>query len=416
MNVSEYTTREAASKRYIEADSSQSGISFSGRGIVSVERHPDLESEYYNFLHEKIDFFKQKKLKRIKHLKSLFPSCAKLRGGQQFINLANENDAGSDNSKHIIDLIMTCYPHPKFAPSLRKIFPDLPSTISGDTVEETDGYLPSASGKTNNDDTMHSDSSCHEQPTDVSKSVPNRVDSPDEPEFTEGVTPLHAQLDDQPDSNWPEDRQKLFSDMRDKLVIQRMSIMDTSDFKRQRFYKGHTGGNVNACGGSSSAHGLSTTSYYVLPDDYSYEERKLSDVLQSNHISRKSIKDELDYLFKSLSDAAHAKMLPDNCDVSIQVYKDRIQGHTINFSAWHEGGQLVVGGEAPIQVGVQRQKAVLRLTAESLAMLNACLVYDEQIVFQERWINVSGDSSFVNCIKKLIAQQKTDKSNVGQGS
>lgn len=416
MNVSECTAREAACKPYIEADSSQSGTDFSGRGIAAVERHPDLKSEYYNFLHEKIDFFKQKKLKSNKHLKGLFPSCASLIKGRQFMLLATGNSKGSDNSKKIIDLIMTCSSHQKFAPSLRKIFPDLPSTISGDTVEETDGYLASASGQANNNDTMHSDGSCHGQPTDISESVPNRVDSPDESEFTEGVTPLHAQLNDQPDSNWPEDRQKLFSAMRDKLAFQRMGIMDTFGIKNERFYKGHMGGNVNGCGGSSSAHGISTTCFYLLPDDYSYEEQKRSEEIQSNLISRKSIKDELDHLFESLSDAAHAKMLPDNCDLSMQVYKDGNRGHTRNFSAWHEGGQLVVGDKAPIQVGVQRQKVDLRMTAESLAMLNARLVYDEKIVFKQRWINVSGDSSFVNCIKKLIAQQKTDESNVSQGS
>ena len=192
--------------------------------------------------------------------------------------------------------------------------------------------------------------------------------------------------------------------------------MDTSDFRNVRFYRGHMGGNVNGCGGSSSAHGLSTTSFYFLPDDYSYEEQKRSEEIQSNLISRKSIKDELDHLFESLSDAAHAKMLPDNCDLSVRIYKDGKPGHTRNFSAWHEGGQLVVGDQAPIQVGVQRQKVVLRMTAESLAMLNERLVYDAEIAFKQRWINVSGDSSFVNCIKKLIAQQKTDESTVSQRS
>lgn len=416
MNVSEFIIEKAVSEPHHEAGSPQSDTIFSGRSIVSAERHPILESEYFNFLHEKIDFFKQQKLKRNKELKGLFPSCASLKKGRQFINLANGNDTGSDNSKQIIELIMSCSSHPKFAPSLRKIFPDFPSTDSGDTVEKTDEYLATASGKADNDDAVHSDSKCQEQLTDVSESLPNRVESPDEPEFIEGVTPLHAQLNDQPDSNWSEDRLELFSLMRDKLVIQRMSIMDTSGFKNQRFFKHHTGGNVFSCGGTSSAHGLSAFSFYQLPDDGNYKEQRLSQVLVADRISYKSIKDELKDLFELLLNAAHAKMLPDNCDLSMQVYKDGKQGHIKNFSTWHEGDKLVVGDEAPIQVGVQRQKAVLRMTAESLAMLNARMVYDEKIVFKQRWINVSGNSSFVNCIKKLIAQQKTDENNVSQGS
>ena len=413
MNISECKTGEVANNPHIEEGSSQADTVFSGRDIIAVERHPSLESEYRNFLHEKIDFFKQNKLKTNKQLKRLFPSCASLKKGQQFINLTNKNDTGFDNAKQIIDLIMSCASHPQFAPSLRKIFPDFPSTVAGDTAEETDGYLASASGKANSDDT---DGKYQGQPTDVSESVPNRVDSPDEPQFIEGMTPLHAQMNDQPDSNWSADRQKLFSEMRDKLVIQRMSIEDTSRFRNQRFSKGHMGGNVNACGGSSSAHGLSTTSFYVLQDENSYEELKLAGLLEVHRISYKSIRDELSILFDSLSNAANAKMLPDNCDLSIQVYKDSKQGHTRSFSAWYEDGQLVVGEEAPIQVDVQRQKAVLRLTAESLAMLNARLVYDEKIAFEKRWINVSGDSSLVDCIEKLIAQQKTDESRVSPRS
>ena len=412
MDISGYKIPSAASKPNIGTDSSKPGSVFSGRSI-SVKSDFTLESAWRKFLFKNILFFKQKQLKYNKQLKSLFPSCASLKKGQQFINLAKGNDKGSDNSKQIVDLIMSCASHPNFASSLRKIFPDLPPTVSGDTVEETDGYLASTSGKAGNDD---ADGKCQEQLTDISESVPNRVDSPDEPEFIEGVTPLHAQPDDQPDSNWSVDEQKLFFAMRDKLVIQRMSINDTSQFKKERFYKGHTGGNVNACGGSASAHGLSTTRFYLLPEDYSYEEQKSFEMLKSNRISINSIKQELDDLFESLSNAAYAKMLPDNCDLSMQVYKNGKQGHTRNFSAWQEGGQLVVGEEAPIQVGVQRQKVVLRLTAESLAMLNARLVYDEEIAFKERWINVSGDSMFANCIKKLIAQQKTDEKNVSQGS
>ena len=418
MNVSEYKWGAGIGEAQIGAGSSCSGAVFSGRDIAYAETHPCLkEAEYRNFLLGKIDFFRKKKLRSNKLLVGLFPSCACLGQGREFMRLAAGNDKGSDNSNDIVDLIMRCAPHPRFAPTLSKVFPDFPSTVPGDAVEEPDELLASASGKAASGDAMRSDGKCQEQPTDVSESVSNRVAPPYEPEFSEGGIPSHAQFDDKSDSSWSADRQKLFSDMRDMLVIQRMSIEDTSAFRAQRFFKRDAGNNVSSCS-PFSAHGVSATAFYRLPGDESYEEKLLSRVLEHKRISHKSIHDELEYLSSSLSVAAHAKLLPVNCDLTIQVYKNGMQGHTRNFSVWYEGDLVEAGPEAPIQVDVQRQKAVLRLTAESLAMLNARLVYDEEIAYEQRWISVSGDSSFVDCIKKLIALQKTktNESNASQES
>lgn len=416
MNISKYKSDAGIGEAHIGADSSCSGAIFSGRDIACAETNPCLkETEYRSFLLDKIDFFRKKKLRNNKLLVGLFPSCARLSQGREFMRLAAGNDKGSDNSNELVNLIMSCASHPKFAPTLSKVFSDFPLTVPCDALEDPDELLASPSGKAANGDAMCSDGKSQELPTDVSESVPNRVDPFDESEFSEDVVPLHAQLDDQSDSSWSADRQKLFSDMRDMLVIQRMSIEDMSAFRGQRFFKRDVGNNVNPCS-PFSAYGSSATSFYQLSNDDSYEKKLLSKILAHKRISHKSIKDELEFLSSSLSDAAYAKLLPDNCDLAIQVYKNGKQGHTRNFSVWYEGDVVEAGAEAPIQVGVQRQKAVLRLTAESLAMLNARMVYDEEIAFEQRWISVSGDSSFVDCIKKLIALQKTDENNDSQES
>ena len=114
MDISGYKIPSAASKPNIGTDSSKPGSVFSGRSI-SVKSDFTLESAWRKFLFKNILFFKQKQLKYNKQLKSLFPSCASLKKGQQFINLAKGNDKGSDNSKQIVDLIMCCASHPNFA-------------------------------------------------------------------------------------------------------------------------------------------------------------------------------------------------------------------------------------------------------------------------------------------------------------
>ncbi len=298
-----------------------------------------------------------------------------------------------------------------FAPTLSKLFPEFPKAVVGDAVEKNDELLAGTSGKA--DDAPAFESKCQELPTDVSESGPNPVGPPDESKLPAAITPLHAELTDKPDNDWSTDRQKLFFDMLDKLVVQRMSINDTSGFRGLRSFNCDTGNNVNSCS-PFGAHGMTTTSFYQAADDRSYEEQKLSQALLWNRISHKSIRDELNDLFESLSDAAHAGLLPQNCDLHIQVYKDGQQGHTMDFFVWQEGDRIKVGDQAPFQVDVQRQKATLRLTAESLAMLNAQLVLDADIVFEQRWVSVSGDSALVDCIKKLIAQQKTSESKASQ--
>lgn len=411
MNISEYKMEVAVGKTNFGIDSSGSNAVFSGWDIASVETHLGPESEYRNFLLGKADYFRQKNLRNNKVLTGLFPSCACLKQGQQFLRLAKENNKGADNANAIIDLIMDCAPHRMFAPTLSKIFPEFPKSMVGDAVAKNDELLAGASG--NADDALGFEGTCQELPTDASKSGPNSVDSSDQSKLPAAITPLHAELTDKPDNNWSTHRQKLFFDMLDKLVVQRMSINDTSGFRGQRSFKRDTGNNVNSCS-SFGAHGMTTTSFYQVADDRSYDEQKLSQALRRNRISHKSIRNELDDLFESLSDAAYARLLPENCDLGIQVYKDGQQGHTMDFFVWQEGNRIKVGDQVPFQVDVQRQKAVLRLTAESLAMLNARLVLDADIVFEQRWISVSGDSALVDCIKKLIAQQKTSESTASQ--
>lgn len=411
MNISGHKIEVAPDKNNFSVDSSDSNATFSGWDIASVETHSSPKSEYRNYLLGQADYFRQKNLKNNKVLAGLFPSCACLKQGQKFLKLAKENNKGADNANAIIDLIMDCSPHRMFAPTLSKIFPEFPKAVVGDAVEKSDGLLAGASGKA--DDAPGFEGKYQELPTDVSESGPNPVDLPDESKVPATITPWHAELADKPDSNWSSDRQQQFLDMVESLVVQRMSINDTSGFRGQRSYKRDTGNNVSACS-SFGAHGMTTIDFYQVADDRSYEQQKLSQVLQRNRISHKSIKNELADLFESLSDAAHAGLLPKNCDLITQVYKDGHQGHTMNFYAWQEGDQIKVSDRAPLQVDVQRQKAVLRLTAESIAMLNARLVLDADIVFEQRWICVSGDSALVDCIKTLITQQKPPKSNASQ--
>lgn len=413
MNISECKVEVAVGKTNFGVDSSNSNAVFSGWDIASVETHSGPESEYRNFLLGKADYFRQRNLRHNRILAGLFPSCACLNLGQKFLRLAKENNKGTDNANAIIDLIMACAPHRRFAPTLSKLFPEFPKADAGDTVADSDGLLAGASGMANDDDASGVESKCQELPTDVSESGANRVDPPDESKLSAAITPVHANLADKPDSNWSTDRQKLFAEMRDMLAVQRMSINDTSDFRGQRSFTRDTGNNVNSCS-SFGAHGLVTTGFYQLADDRSYEEQQLSKTLKQIRISHKSIRNELDDLFESLSDAAHAKLLPENCDLNIQIYKDGQQGHTMDFYVWQEGDQIKVSDRAPFQVDVQRQKAILRLTAESIAILNAPLVLDADIAFEQRWICVSGDSTLVGCIKTLIAQQKPRKSDASQ--
>ena len=409
MNISEYKMEVATGKTSFSIDPSDSNAAFSGWNIASVKTHSGPESEYRNFLLGQAGYFRQKNLKNNKTLTGLFPSCACLKQGQQFLRLAKENNKGADNANAIIDLIMDCAPHRKFAPTMSKIFPEFPRAVVDDVVAENDGLLAGASGKA--DDAP--EGTCQELPTDENRSGPSPMDLPDESKLPATITPWHPELADKPDSNWSSDRQQRFFDMLDKLVAQRMSINDTSGFRGQRSFKRDTGNNVNACS-SFGAHGVTTTGFYQVADDRSYEEQKLSQALRRNRISHKSIKNELSDLFESLSDAAHAGLLPKNCDLITQVYKDGQQGHTMDCYVWQEGDQIKVGDRAPFQVDVQRQKAVLRLTAESLAMLNARIVLDADIAFEQRWICVSGDSALVDCIKQLIAHQKPSESNASQ--
>ena len=402
MNVSEYKMEVAVGKTNFSVDSSDSSTAFSGWDITSVKTHSGPESEYRNFLLGKADYFRQKNLNNNKVLAGLFPLCARLSQGQKFLKLAKENNKGTDNANAIIDLIMDCAPHRMFARTLSKIFAEFPKAVVGDAVEKSDELLAGTSGQTA--DAPGLEDKCHE---------PNPVPPPDESKLPAPITPWHAELADKPDSNWSTDRQKLFFDMLDSLIVQRMSVNDTSDFKRQRSFKPNTGNNVSPCS-PFAAHGFITTRFYQVADERSYEERQLSQTLQWNRISHKSIKNELADLFESLSDAAHAGLLPKNCDLITQVYKDGQQGHTMNFYVWQEGDQIKVGDRAPFQVDVQRHKAILRLTAESLAMLNARIVLDADIAFEQRWICVSGDSALVDCIKTLIAQQKPRKSDASQ--
>ena len=413
MNIPQCKTEAAIGKNNSSVDSSNSNAAFSGWDIATVETHSSPESEYRNYLLGQADYFRQRNLKNNKVLTGLFPSCACLKQGQQFLRLAKENNKGADNAHAIIDLIMDCSPHRMFAPTLSKLFPEFPKAVVGDAVEKSDGLLAGASDK--DDDAPGFEGKYQELPTDVSESGPNPVDLADESKVPATITPWHAKLGDEPDSNWSSDKQQRFLDMVDSLVVQRMSINDTSGFRGQRSYKLSTGNTVNPCS-SLGAHGMTTTSFYQVEDNRSYKEQLLSRTLQRNRISHKSIKNELTDLFESLSDATQAGLLPKNFDLITQVYKDGHQGHTMDFYAWQEGDEITVSNRAPFQVDLQRQKAVLRLTAESLAMLNAQLVLDADLAFEQRWICVSGDSALVDCIKKLIAQQKPPKSNASQDS
>lgn len=388
-------------------------VVFSGRRAATTDAHENVESPFRQYLQGKMDFFKQPGLKKNTTLKSLFPSCACLDLGRQFMKLARANDqSDADNSAAMIELIMKCSRHPKFVPVLGKLFPDFPTPgqkeadFASATVEDkNDGNLfPVGSAeKSENAEPSASQSDAH-----LAASGDVAWDPPvlsAESVLVKAVIPLHACPDDKAEDSWSAEKQNDFIEMRDMLVFQRIYNEDTSDFRGQKFMMADTGNTASQCG-TFSRIGTSRTIFYEDPDARDIEAEAKSRELAMNSISLQSIKKELDALTKSLSMVAGAGQLPVDCDLVIQLYRKGAPGHTRSFSVWQEGDDIKYGSEAPAQETVQRRTAVISLTAESLALLNACQILDAQIVLGQNWINVSGDPGLVAHIKTLIARQR----------